>query len=404
MNCDLAIVGGGAVGLATAMALAQDWRADVMVLEAEPALAAHQTGHNSGVIHSGLYYRPGSLKARLCTSGRELLYRFCAEHGVPHERCGKVIVAVDEAELSRLEQLLRRGAANGLADLRLLSIEQLREHEPHVAGLGGSFVRETGIVDFAAVARKYAQVVQSAGGRVLTGARVLSVERPPGRIILHTTRGQISCRGLVNCAGLQSDRIARMCGIEPKLRIIPFRGEYFTLAPEARHLVRNLIYPVPDPGFPFLGVHFTRMIGGGVEAGPNALLALARHGYEKGRINFEDLADILTYPAFWKMAAKYWRMGAGEMYRSISRRASLRALQRLLPELALEHLAPGGAGVRAQALADDGTLLDDFRIEAGPGMIHVLNAPSPAATASIAIGRHIAGMAAGPLGLEGVAG
>ena len=401
MSFDIAIIGGGAVGLATAMAVAQAHRPRLVVLEAEDRLAAHQTGHNSGVIHSGLYYKPGSLKARLCTEGRELIYRFCEEHAIPHERCGKVVVALDEGELPRLDELERRGTANGLADLRRLSVEELREREPHVAGIAGLFVRETGIVDFAQVTESYAQVVRSLGGEVRTGARVCGVTRKPDAIVLHTTAGDVQCRGLINCGGLQCDRIARLCGVEPGVRIVPFRGEYYKLAPAAHHLVRNLIYPVPDPAFPFLGVHFTRMARGGIEAGPNAVLALSRHGYKWGDVNFDDMAETFTFPGFWKMAGKYWRMGAGEVHRSLSRRAFLRALRRLLPELQLAHLTPGGSGVRAQALERCGALVDDFRIQFAPRMVHVLNAPSPAATASIAIGRYIAQAAADVLELQG---
>lgn len=402
MNFNIAVIGGGAVGLATAMALARQHRPSLVVLEAEDRLAAHQTGHNSGVIHSGLYYKPGSLKAKLCTEGRELMYRFCEEQGVVHERCGKIVVALDEGELPRLDELQRRGVANGLADLRQLSVEELRVYEPHVAGIAGLHVRETGIVNFAQVTEKYAQVVRSLGGEVRTGCRVIGVTSKPDGIILHTSGGDVRCRGLINCGGLQCDRIACMCGVEPGVRIVPFRGEYYKLAPEAHSLVRNLIYPVPDPAFPFLGVHFTRMARGGIEAGPNAVLALSRHGYTWGCINAGDLAGTCAFPGFWRMAWKYWRMGAGEVRRSLSRKAFLRALQRLLPELRLEHLQPGGSGVRAQALERSGAMVDDFRIQFAPRMVHVLNAPSPAATASIAIGRYIAQQAADVLELQKV--
>lgn len=402
MSFDIAVIGGGAVGLATAMALAREHRPSLVVLEAEDHLAAHQTGHNSGVIHSGLYYKPGSLKAKLCTEGRELMYRFCEEQGVAHERCGKIVVALDEGELPRLDELQRRGMANGLEGLRRLSVEELREHEPHVAGIAGLFVRETGIVDFAQVTEKYAQVLRSLECEVRLGWCVRGVTRKAGGIILHTSRGDVQCRGLINCGGLQSDRIACMCGVEPGVRIVPFRGEYYKLAPEAHRLVRNLIYPVPDPAFPFLGVHFTRMARGGIEAGPNAVLALARHGYTWGCIKLGDFAGTCAFPGFWRMAWKYWRMGAGEVRRSLSRKAFLKALQRLLPELWLEHLQPGGSGVRAQALERSGAMVDDFRIQFAPGMVHVLNAPSPAATASIAIGRYIAQQAAGVLELQKV--
>jgi L-2-hydroxyglutarate oxidase len=295
---------------------------------------------------------------------------------------------------------MRRGHANGLAELRRLSIEELREHEPHLTGLAGMFVRETGIVNYKAVTEAYAQVVREHGGAVERSACVFGADIRDQGIVLHTTRGDVRCRGLVNCAGLQSDRVAKMCGLKPAVQIVPFRGEYYKLSPPAWHLVKNLIYPVPDPAFPFLGVHFTRMVEGGVEAGPNAVLALARHGYSWSDVCATDLMETLTYPGFWKMASKYWRSGFAEIHRSWSRRAFLAALQRLVPEVRLEHLAPGGAGVRAQALAPDGKLADDFVIQQASRMVHVLNAPSPAATASIAIGRRIAALAGKTLSLQ----
>ncbi len=387
---DVSVIGGGIVGLATAKALVSAGRRSVVVLEAEDRLAAHQTGNNSGVIHSGLYYKPGSLKAQLCTQGREAMYRFCQEHGIKHERCGKVVVALGEAELPALDELIRRGSANGLAGLRRMSIEEIREREPHVAGIAGLYVAETGIVDFAQVAEAYAHVVRQEGGAVRTGWRVKAVRTMPDEMVLQTSRGEVRCGMLVNCAGLQSDRIARMCGLHPEVQIVPFRGEYYSLAPAAHGLCRNLIYPVPDPAFPFLGVHFTRMIGGGVEAGPNAVLALAREAYSWRKISPGDLAEVLGFAGFWKMARRYWRVGAGEIRRSLSKRAFHKALQRLMPELKIEDLQPGGAGVRAQALERSGKLVDDFRIQLAPRMVHVLNSPSPACTASIAIGQHIA--------------
>ncbi len=390
---DVAIIGGGIVGLATAMALTASRRLTLAVLEAEGRVAAHQTGHNSGVIHSGLYYKPGSLKARNCVEGRELLYRFCQEHGIPHERCGKVVVATRERELPILAELERRGRANGLQGLRRLTPEEIREHEPHATGLAGLLVRETGIVDFARVAEAFAEEVTRAGGEIRTGARFLGLRRERGGLVLHTTQGELRCRLLVNCGGLQSDRIARICGVDPGLRIIPFRGEYYELAVERRSLVRNLIYPVPDPRFPFLGVHFTRRIDGSVEAGPNAVLAFKREGYTRWSLSPRDLWEIITYPGFWRMARRYWRTGIGEFYRSFSRRAFVRALQRLIPELSPGDVRPAGAGVRAQAVERSGQLTDDFRILEAERMIHVLNAPSPAATASISIGRTIARMA-----------
>ncbi len=403
LPCDIVIVGGGAVGMATAMALLDGRRVSLLVLEAEDRLAAHQTGHNSGVIHSGLYYRPGSLKARMCVEGREAMYRFCAEHGVRHERCGKIVVATGEVDLPALAELEHRGLANGLEGLRRLSGEELREHEPAVAGIAGLFVPQTGIVDYSEVTEAYAGVVRRRGGQVLTNARVLHVHQKSDRTILQTTLGEFECKGLINCGGLQSDRIARMCGLEPDVSIVPFRGEYYRLKPARWGLVRNLIYPVPDPRFPFLGVHFTRMIGGGVEAGPNAVLALARHGYGWARISPRDILSAITYPGFWRMTGRYWKTGMGEMWRSLSKRAFLRALRRLIPQLDLADLERGGAGVRAQALGRDGRMVDDFRILTAERMIHVLNAPSPAATASISIGRHIAQLAGRVLGLPAAA-
>jgi L-2-hydroxyglutarate oxidase len=389
---DVAIVGGGAVGLATAYALSCAGFPLIAVLEAEPTLAAHQTGNNSGVIHSGLYYKPGSLKAANCTAGREALYRFCAEHGVAHERCGKLVVATEERELPALEELIRRGTANGLDDLRRLGPEELREHEPHVAGIAGIWVKETGIVDYKAVARTLARLVSTAGGSVLTDWRMSRLERRTNELVLISQRGaEVRARMLVNCAGLQSDRVAMLCGLTPTVRICPFRGEYYELVPERQHLVRNLIYPVPDPRFPFLGVHFTRMIGGGVEAGPNAVLAYKREGYRHRDVSIRDLWSLATWPGFWSMATTHARTGLGEMYRSLVPSAFAQALARLVPEVRLQDLRRAGAGVRAQALGRDGKLLDDFHIITGERMVHVLNAPSPAATACLTIGESIAG-------------
>jgi L-2-hydroxyglutarate oxidase len=390
---DVAVIGGGIVGAATAMALTERSRASLVVLEAEPALAAHQTGNNSGVIHSGLYYKPGSLKAMNCASGREEMYRFCERHQIPHERCGKLVVATSAAEVPALDELERRGRANGLQGLARLGPSGIREREPAVVGVAGLHVPQTGIVDYVTVTETFASLVKAAGGDVRTSARVGRVLRGAGGLVLETASGTVECRALVNCAGLQSDRVARMCGVDPGLRIVPFRGEYYELVPARHHLVRNLIYPVPDPRFPFLGVHFTRMIHGGVEAGPNAVLAFRREGYRRTSFSVGDTADLFTYAGFWRMAAKYWRMGVGEMYRSASTGAFVRALQRLIPELTAADLKPGGAGVRAQALEPTGALVDDFRIVEADRMIHVLNAPSPAATASISIGRTIADMA-----------
>ncbi|HEV8292213.1 MAG TPA: L-2-hydroxyglutarate oxidase [Tepidisphaeraceae bacterium] len=397
---DVAVIGGGIVGLATAMALASDYSASVVVLEAEGKLAEHQTGNNSGVIHSGLYYKPGSLKARLCTEGRKALVRFCEQRNIPYELCGKVVVATHESELPALDELERRGSANGLADLRRLSIQEIGEYEPHVAGVAGLRVKETGIVNYRRVAEEYAKVIQEFGGSVKTQSRVYAVTQKPDALTLHTTRGDIEAGSLVNCGGLHCDRVARMCGLNPGVKIVPFRGEYYKLSEDAWHLCRSLIYPVPNPAFPFLGVHFTRMIDGGVEAGPNAVLALARHGYSWRNINLKDLAETLAFGGFWKMSMKYWKAGFSEMHRSLSKKAFLEALQQLMPAVQLSNLIPGGAGVRAQAMQPSGAMVDDFYIQQAPRMVHVLNAPSPAATASIAIGQYIARTASASLGLR----
>jgi L-2-hydroxyglutarate oxidase len=396
---DVAIIGGGIVGAATGMALVSRPGMRVVILEAEPALAAHQTGHNSGVIHSGLYYKPGSLKATNCVEGRQAMYRFCEEHGIAHDRCGKLVVATGPPQLAALDELERRGRANGIAGLRRLRAEQLKDYEPAVAGVAGLIVPETGIVDYTAVTQAFARIVSEAGGEVWTSARVFGVARRDGGLVLETAKGAVEARALINCAGLQSDRVARLCGVEPGVMIVPFRGEYYELASERRSLVRNLVYPVPDPRFPFLGVHFTRMIAGGVEAGPNAVLAFRREGYTRTSFSVRDSAEMFAYPGFWRMAAKYWPMAIGEWHRSFSKRAFVRALQGLIPELRHEDVHPSGAGVRAQALDPRGSLLDDFRIVEADRMVHVLNAPSPAATASISIGETIAGMARRSFGI-----
>ncbi len=396
---DVAVIGGGIVGVATAMAVLARARVSLAVVEKEPRLAAHQTGNNSGVIHSGLYYRPGSLKARNCTSGREALLRFCSEHGIPADRCGKVVVATRAEQLPVLEELRRRGEANGLVGLRGLGPEEIREIEPHAAGVAGLFVPQTGIVDYVRVTEAYAEEVRRGGGVVMLGAPVRKVARDSGGMVLETGKGEVRCRYLVNCAGLHSDRVARLAGVEPGVLIVPFRGEYYRLAPGRDDLVRNLIYPVPDPEFPFLGVHFTRMIGGGVEAGPNAVLAFKREGYTRWSFSPRDTAVTFAYPGFWRMARSYWRMALGEYWRSFDKPAFVRALQALVPEIVPADLTPGGAGVRAQALDPSGRLLDDFRIVEGERQVHVLNAPSPAATASISIGATVAATALRSFGL-----
>ncbi|MBN1355244.1 L-2-hydroxyglutarate oxidase [bacterium] len=390
---DIAVIGGGIVGTATAMALLARPGSSLVLLETETRLAAHQTGNNSGVIHSGLYYRPGSLKAKNCVEGRALLLEFCREYGIHHDICGKLVVAVRTDEVPRLEDLIRRGAGNGLEGLRRLSGEEIREIEPHVRGVAGLFVPQTGIVDFVKVTEAFADCIRENGGDIRTGTRFLRCIRETDSFVLETTAGKIRCRNLVNCAGLHSDRVARRCGLNPDTQIIPFRGEYYAIVPERRHLVKNLVYPVPDPQFPFLGVHFTRMIDGEVEAGPNAVLAFKREGYRKFDISIRDMIQYASFPGFWRMAARHWKMGFDEFHRSFCRSAFIKTLKRLIPEIEDSDIRPGDAGVRAQALDRSGSLLDDFKILRAERMIHVLNAPSPAATASISIGRTIAGLA-----------
>jgi L-2-hydroxyglutarate oxidase LhgO len=388
------VIGAGIVGLATALALL-DRRpgAEVVVLEKEKAPAAHQTGHNSGVIHAGLYYKPGSLKATLCALGRGRLERFCEEHGVPFERCGKVVVATRESELRGLDEIERRGRANGLSGLRRISIDELREREPHTAGVAALLVPETGIVDYTQVTAAYAREVERRGGRVVTDARVMRIERRGNRVIVGSAAGDVEAHALVACAGLQSDRVARMAGLDSTVAIVPFRGEYWMLSPQRRGLVRHLIYPVPDPALPFLGVHFTRRIDGGIEAGPNAVLALKREGYARVSFDARDASSMVSWPGFWLMARNHWRTAITEQARSLSRSAFARACAVLVPEVGPGDLSPGGAGVRAQAVARNGSLVDDFAFAEGERMVHVLNAPSPAATASLAIGDEIASRA-----------
>ncbi|MDB5313709.1 MAG: L-2-hydroxyglutarate oxidase [Gemmataceae bacterium] len=398
-TADVVIVGGGIVGLGTGMALAETRRLAVTVIETERDLARHQTGHNSGVIHSGLYYKPGSAKARNCAAGRELMYRFCADNGIPHDRCGKLVVATKESEIPALAELERRGAANGLQRLHRLTAAEMRAIEPHVNGVAGLRVPETGIVDYKAVAQVYAAKIEAAGGRVRTATKFVGCGRAQDGLTVETTAGPLRAKLLVNCAGLYSDRVARLCGVEPGVQIVPFRGEYYELTPAAGHLCKHLIYPVPDARLPFLGVHFTRMIGGGVECGPNAVLAFRREGYRLQDVNLRDLWELARYGGFWKMARKFWWTGMGEMYRSFSKRAFWHALQQLIPEVKFGDLVPAGAGVRAQAVEPSGKLVDDFFIRQADRMVHVLNAPSPAATASISIGRTIAEMALKELGL-----
>ena len=391
---DIVIIGGGILGLSTAMQLLErspQWR--VAVVEKEEELATHQTGHNSGVMHSGIYYRPGSRKAQFCVAGLNNMIKFCEENEIEFQQCGKVIVALHESELGRLQDLYERGTANGVRDLEIVGPERLKEIEPHTAGVRALWAPHTGIVDFTKVAAAFANKFQQAGGDIFTGAAVKKITRSTGSVALETTKGTLQVKYLINCAGLYADKVASMTGENIGVRIIPFRGEYYTLRQESHHLVSGLIYPVPDPQFPFLGVHFTRNIKGHVEAGPNAVMALRREGYRKRDFSLGDSLGNLAYPGFWKMALKYWKIGMGEVYRSYSRRVFLRDLQRLLPEIQNSDLASGGSGVRAQAVARDGSLLDDFSIIQSGDAIHVLNAPSPGATSSLAIGEHIAGLA-----------
>jgi len=397
---DLAIIGGGIVGLATALKItAAHPNVRLLILEKEAGLSRHQTGNNSGVIHSGLYYRPGSLKARTCVTGRKALLEFCDEHAVPYEICGKLVVAMSEEELPRLEELHHRGVANGLQGIKVIGPERMKELEPHAIGIKGLYVPETGIIDYKKVAEAYANKIRNAGGDIRLSQRVVGILDRPDEVVLQTSGGDYRTQYLINCGGLQSDLIAKMIsgpndhGSEEH-RIIPFRGEYYKITPERQFLVRNLIYPVPDPAFPFLGVHFTRMAKGGVEAGPNAVLALAREGYRHTNVNVADLWQTVSFKGFWAMAGKYWQTGFGELYRSLSKAAFVSALQKLVPEIRESDLIAGGAGVRAQAVSASGALVDDFVIKQSSRAIHVLNAPSPGATASLAIGQNITEMAA----------
>jgi len=391
---DLIIVGAGIIGLSTAMEVMLRFPAlRTAVLEKEERVAAHQSGHNSGEIHSGIYYRPGSMKARLCVEGARQMLAFCREHGIPHDLPGKVVVATEEREISALEELMRRGNANGVKGLEMIGPERLRELEPHASGIRALHVPGTGITDFAAVARQYAEIVTAAGGIVLTGTEVRGIARRRGELILQTTRGDYAARFLINCAGLYSDRISRMAGAETDVRIVPFRGEYYEVTPARRSLVRGLIYPVPDPALPFLGAHFTRRLNGSVEAGPNAVLALRREGYRRTDVSIGELAEAMTFGGFWRMTRKFWRVGAGEYYRSLHKAAFVKALQRLVPEIQEQDLDRGGTGVRAQAVDRSGNLVDDFRFATSERAIHVVNVPSPAATASLVIGKEIANLA-----------
>jgi (S)-2-hydroxyglutarate dehydrogenase len=390
---DLLIIGAGIVGLATALEATRRLAGmRVLVVDKEDHVAAHQTGHNSGVIHSGLYYKTGSLKARKCVAGAASMKRFCREQGVPFEECGKLVVATTPEEVPRLEQLHQRGIANGVPGLRMMERDQFREIEPHCSGLRALQVPTTGIVDYTVVAQKYAELITRLGGEIVLGAKVTGLREDGQANLVQTKGGDFRARYVINCAGLYCDTVARMAGVQTELEIVPFRGEYYEVKPECRHLVKALIYPVPDPRFPFLGVHFTRRVNGSVEAGPNALLAMRREGYTGAGVDLSEAAETLGFPGFWKMARKYWRMGLAEQYRSWVKGAFVKSLQKMVPELQESDLAPGGSGVRAQAVDNDGNLLDDFYFLHSGRMIHVCNVPSPAATASLEIGKEIVDM------------
>lgn len=391
---DIAIVGGGIVGLSTARTLAQRYGGlGIAIFEKEPDVAQHQTGHNSGVIHSGIYYRPGSQRARMAVEGSERMVAFCEEHGIPYDRCGKVIVATEEGQIPALEELLRRGQANGVPAVRMIGPEELRELEPYATGVRAIHVPSAGIVNYSLVAQAYRKLLENEGGRICTGAEVTAIAKETNGLRLETTQGDFLSKHVITCGGLYADRVSMAAGLKPEIKIAPFRGEYLELVPERRYLVRNLIYPVSNPAFPFLGVHFTRRISGAIEVGPNAVLAFKRQGYRWRDVGAGDMLDILGYVGFWRMAARYWRTGLGEMYRSLHRRAMVKELQKLVPDVTSRDLVRAGAGVRAQALDRHGKLVEDFHIVQEPRMIHVLNAPSPAATASLSIGDAVADMA-----------
>lgn len=386
---DFAIIGGGIVGLSTAMTLGQRYPdAKILVLEKENRWAFHQTGNNSGVIHSGIYYKPGSFKAKFCRDGCQSMVEFCQEHDIPYEMCGKVIIATEERELPLLENLYQRGVQNDIKVARITA-EEVKEYEPHVNCIAGVRVFSTGIADYKRVCQKYADLTQQRGGDLRLNTKVEKIVETATGQVLETNQGKFEARFVINCAGLHSDRIAKLGKVDPQAKIVPFRGEYYELVPEKRYLVKGLIYPVPNPDFPFLGVHFTRMIDGSVHAGPNAVLSLKREGYKKTDFDLRDFAEVMTYPAFWKLAAKHADEGIKEIIRSFSKAAFVASLQRLIPEVKAEDVTPTHAGVRAQALMNDGKLVDDFLIIKGQNSVHVCNAPSPAATSSIEIGKAV---------------
>lgn len=398
---NVVIIGGGIVGLASALKIKEkNPNYKVAVIEKEQTIAQHQTGHNSGVIHSGLYYKPGSYKAKNCVEGYNMLLDFCNEEEIPYELCGKIVVATREEQIGALETLHKRGQANGLDGIKPLEAEELKEYEPHVAGVKGLFVPQTGIIDYKLVAEKYAEKFQHFGGEIYSSNKLRKFTEEKGFIHVHTENERLTTRLVINCSGLHSDKIAKLTGAKVNYKIIPFRGEYYKIKPEREHLVKSLIYPVPDPSFPFLGVHFTRHIDGGIEAGPNAVLAFAREGYKKSNINMNEFMGSLFYPGFIKVASKYWKTGMGEMYRSYSKSAFTKALQELIPEIEKKDLVKGGAGVRAQACDKKGGLIDDFLVVEHDKFINIGNAPSPAATSSLSIGQRVAEMAVNRLGQE----
>ncbi len=390
---NVVVIGGGIVGLASALKIKEkNPTYKVAVIEKERTIAQHQTGHNSGVIHSGLYYKPGSFKAQNCVDGYNMLLDFCNEEEIPYELCGKIVVATKESQLDALQTLHERGKANGLDNIKRLKAEELKEYEPHVAGIGGLYVPQTGIIDYKLVADKYAEKFKHFGGEIFSSNKLINFKEERGFIHVNTENERLTTRVVVNCSGLYTDKIAKLSGAKIDFKIVPFRGEYYKIKPEKESLVKNLIYPVPDPNFPFLGVHFTRHIDGGIEAGPNAVLAFAREGYKKSQINMKELLGTLFYPGFMRVAYKYWKTGFGEMYRSYSKGAFTKALQELIPEIQKKDLVKGGAGVRAQACDRKGGLIDDFLVVEHDKFINVGNAPSPAATSSLAIGERVAQM------------
>ncbi len=391
-NYKIIFIGGGIVGLSSAFKLLEKNKIDLLLLEAEDSLAKHQTGNNSGVIHSGLYYKPGSLKAKNCSIGREMLYDFCNKYEIPHERCGKIVVATNQDEVQTLRMLEQRGIENGLSELKHLNQNEIKNYEPYATGIEAIYVPYTGIIDYVSFCDKLSDLIKEREATIKLNSKVLKISFIKNKILVETNYEEYFCDYLINCAGLYSDKIVELCGLVPEVKIIPFRGEYYKLKKEKEYLVKNLIYPVPDPRFPFLGVHFTRMIRGGVECGPNAVLAFKREGYKKSDFDLLQIFELISYRGFWKMAKKYYKMGFEEFRRSFSKKLFTKSLQKLIPSITEDDLVSGGSGVRAQALDNNGNLIDDFRIIQTNNMIHVLNAPSPAATASLSIGDTISNM------------